>query len=76
MSDERQRYPAEGLQFENPTDSELLAEAVKVIEFYEDCGNMIVMDGKWYEYADSNVDITQYATMGQRARDFLAKLGR
>jgi len=67
MTDERQRHPAEGLQFEQPSAEQLLSDAVKVIEWYAD---LSLYEGVSLGVAPINED------RGLRARDFLAMLGR
>lgn len=49
-----------------------LREAEEALEFYANVEHLMQMDGKWYEYGDSNVDLTQYNPVGTKAQKALA----
>ena len=58
-------------------DAHLIAAApdlAEVAEFYADPANFIIMDDRWYEFDEANVDLTRYAPIGTKAQKALAKV--
>ena len=47
---------------------------VELAAFYADPSNFIIMNDHWYEFGDSNIELTQYKPIGTKARAALAKV--
>jgi hypothetical protein len=45
----------------------------KVLEFYSDVENLLVMNNLWYEFGDRNIHLTQYLPFGSKAAAALVK---